>query len=197
VKKPMELEKHHIVSSEDVFECRIFKARSNQVRHCLTGAETMMYTLEFSDWVNIIPVTASGHVVLVKQHRVGTDSITWETPGGAVSSGEKDLTMAALRELEEETGLSTKKILALPGMSPNPAIQGNRITYFLALDVQPVVNRMHHPDAFEHIELEVLPFAEAVDWARTGRINHALAALGLLLAEPYIKTAIGSASAVP
>lgn len=188
-----ELEKHHIVSSQEVFECRIFKARSNQVRHVVSGKESTMYTLDFSDWVNIIPVTADGHVVLVKQHRFGTDSITWETPGGAVSRGEKDLTMAALRELEEETGLSTKKILALPGMAPNPAIQGNRITYFLALDVQPVHERQHHPDEFEHLELEVLPFAEAVEWARTGRINHALAALGLLLAEPYVKTVIHKA----
>lgn len=185
-----ELEKHQIISSQKVFECRIFEARSNQVRHALTGTESTMYTLGFSDWVNIIPVTADGHVVLVKQHRFGTDSITWETPGGAVSQDEKDLTMAALRELEEETGLSTKKILSLPGMAPNPAIQGNRITYFLALDVQPVPQRQHHPDEFEHLQLEVLPFVEAVEWARTGRINHALAALGLLLAEPYVKTVI-------
>ena len=182
-----ELQKHKLGARKEVFSCPIFKAFESPLSHAVTQQEINVYTLSFADWVNVIPVTADGHIVLVKQHRFGTDSLTLETPGGAVDHHEKDLTRSALRELEEETGLTTHRMLALPGMAPNPAIQGNRITYFLAFDVQPVSDRQFHPDAFENIELVALPFDEAVHRARTGQINHALAALGILLAEPYLR----------
>ena len=181
--------KHHIGSRNEVFRCRIFRAYENALTHVETQETAQVYTLQFTDWVNIIPVTTQGDIVLVKQHRFGTDTVTLETPGGAVDPGEKDLTMAALRELEEETGLTTMRILSLPGMAPNPAIQGNRITYFLALNVVPPETRQHFPDPFERIELVTMPFDEAVHAVRTGQINHALAALGILLAEPYIRSA--------
>ena len=180
------LKKHTLTDKKEIFRCRIFRAFENSLSHATTSEQMSVYTIGFADWVNIIPITADGHIVLVKQHRFGTDSITLETPGGAVDAHEKDLTIAALRELEEETGLSTQRILALPGVAPNPAVQGNRITYFLAFDVSPAQDRRHFPDAFENIELVTMPFADAVHAVRTGQINHALAALGILLAEPYV-----------
>lgn len=179
--------KHSLSDRREVFSCKIFGAYQSRLTHAITSQEINVYTLAFSDWVNIIPVTADGHIILIKQHRFGTDTVTLETPGGAVDSNEKDLTQTALRELEEETGLTTKRILALPGVAPNPAIQGNRITYFLAFDVHPAFERKHLPDAFEHIELVSMPFEEALQLVRTGQINHALAALGILLAEPYLR----------
>lgn len=182
-----ELKKHILSHPKEVFRCKIFRAIENKLTHALTSSEMEIYTIRFSDWVNVIPITPEGEIVLVKQHRYGTDSVTLETPGGAVSPDEKDLTMAALRELEEETGYTTQRILALPGMAPNPAVQSNRITYFLALDVQLSQDRKHFPDEFEHLEIIKMPFEDAVELVRTAQINHALAALGILLAQPYFK----------
>jgi 8-oxo-dGTP pyrophosphatase MutT (NUDIX family) len=150
-----------------------------------------MYTIKCSHWVNVIPVTADGHVALVEQHRFGTDTITLETPGGAVDPGENDLTMAALRELEEETGLTSQRLLSLPGFAPNPAIQGNRITYFIAFDCQPLAIPRQHHDPFEDIQIRMVPVEEALMLARSGQIQHALAALALLLAEPYLRSRWG------
>jgi 8-oxo-dGTP pyrophosphatase MutT (NUDIX family) len=178
--------RHRITKQTEVFSCRIFRTFENELNHVETQQTIQVYTLKFSDWVNVIPVTPDGQIVLVRQHRFGTDTVTLETPGGAVDPQEKDLTMAALRELEEETGLTTNRILSLPGMYPNPAIQGNRITYFLALNVAPPEKREHFPDPFERLEIVTMPLAEALHAVRTGQINHALAALGILLAEPYL-----------
>lgn len=178
--------KHSLTAQSEVFRCRIFRAFENTLCHVETSESVNVYTLQFRDWVNVIPITPEGHIVLVRQHRFGTNTITLETPGGAVDPHEKDLTVSALRELEEETGLTTTRILALPSMAPNPAIQGNRITYFLALNVAPPEKREHFPDPFEKLDIVTMPFAEAVHAVRTGQINHALAALGILLAEPYL-----------
>jgi ADP-ribose pyrophosphatase len=173
-----------------VFSCPILAVKEHTLS-APNDKSLSVYTMDMAHWVNIVPITRSGEIVLIEQLRFGTDSMIWETPGGAVEANEKDLTMAALRELEEETGLTTQSILALPGYFPNPAIQGNRITFFLAFNVEPMTTSPHHADPFEVVTTRVVPAEQAFEMARTGQISHALAALALLLAEPYIKQKFG------
>ncbi|MEN9825957.1 MAG: hypothetical protein RI953_1702 [Pseudomonadota bacterium] len=184
---PPELQKFPLSEPEEAFSCPIFKVESRQATSLDGVHRRSMYTIRCSHWVNVVPVTADGHVVLIEQHRVGTNTITVETPGGAVDPGEKDLTLAALRELEEETGLTSQRVLSLPGFAPNPAIQGNRITYFIAFDCQPLSVPREHHDPFEVIRLRTVPIEEALMMARSGQIQHALAALAILIAEPYLR----------
>ena len=97
--------KFQLGAPEETYRCPIFRVESREATSHDGIHRQPMYTIKCSHWVNVIPVTADGHVALIEQHRFGTDTITLETPGGAVDPGENDLTMAALRELEEETGL--------------------------------------------------------------------------------------------
>lgn len=181
-----ELRKFSLSEPEKSFSCPIFQVESRVATSHNGAHQLSVYTLQCSHWVNVVPVTADGHIVLIEQHRFGTDSITLETPGGAVDVGEKDLTLAALRELEEETGLTSQRILALPGFAPNPAIQRNRITYFVAFDCLPLAVPRDHDDPFEEIRIRMVSIDEALMLARTGQIQNALAALALLVAEPYL-----------
>lgn len=185
-----ELRKFELEDPEETYRCPIFKVEARKAKS-LDGLHSQsMYTIQCAHWVNVVPVTADGHVVLIEQHRIGTNTITLETPGGAVDPGEKDLTFAALRELEEETGLTSHRVLSLPGFAPNPAIQGNRITYFIAFDCQPLAVPRVHADPFEEIRVRMVPIEEALMMARSGQIQHALAALALLVAEPYLKARV-------
>lgn len=178
---------------ESVYSCPVFRVVRRVARSEEPAREQAMYMLRCADWVNVVPVTAKGEIVLVEQHRFGSDTVTLETPGGAVDPGEKDTTLSAVRELREETGLTSQRVLALSGFLPNPAIQNNRIQYFLAFDCQPAGVPADHFDPFERIRLRYVPFREAVAMVRTGRIGHALAALAILLAEPYLATKYGAA----
>ncbi len=182
-----ELRKFKLGQPKEAYSCPIFKVETREATSHDGVISRPMYTLKCSQWVNVVPVTADGHVVLIEQHRFGTDTITLETPGGAVDPDERDLTMAALRELEEETGLTSQRVLALPGFAPNPALQGNRITYFMAFDCQPLAVPREHHDPFEVIRIRMVPIEEALMMARSGQIQHALAALALLVAEPYLR----------
>jgi 8-oxo-dGTP pyrophosphatase MutT (NUDIX family) len=184
--KQNELRKFELGEAQETYRCPIFKVESREALSLDGLHRQPMYTIQCAPWVNVVPITADGHVVLIEQHRIGTNSITLETPGGAVDPGEKDLTMAALRELEEETGLTSQRVLSLPGFAPNPAIQGNRITYFIAFDCQPLAKPRDHADPFEQIQVRMVPIDEALMMARSGQIQHALAALALLVAEPYL-----------
>ena len=181
-----DLPRFRLDPAEDVYSCSVFRVRK-RLAHTDDGSKSCpMYTLRCANWVNVVPITARGELVLVEQHRFGSDSVTLETPGGAVDPGEKDTTLAALRELEEETGLTSGRILALSGFLPNPALQDNRIQYFVAFDCQPLEKPASHFDEFERIRLRYVDFAEGLYMVRTGRIQHALAALAILLAEPYV-----------
>jgi ADP-ribose pyrophosphatase len=54
--------------------------------------------------VVVVPCTADGSVWLIRIHRPPTRASTWELPGGEIQKRESP-TEAALRELDEETGL--------------------------------------------------------------------------------------------
>lgn len=145
------------------------------------------YRLVVPDWVNIVPVTAQGKVLLVQQFRAGIEATTLETPGGVVDAGEKDVTMAAVRELEEETGYTSHNILPLAALNPNPAIMTNTVHFFLALNCEPALPRQHFPDAGElDLQTQTVARAELDMLVRSGRINHCLSALAIMLAQKYL-----------
>ena len=147
------------------------------------------YRLRSRDWVNILPITVTNHALLIKQYRTGSDSLVLEVPGGVIDDGERDPTMAAMRELEEETGFTSQRILPLGTINPNPAIMTNKCHFFVALGCHPNPNRKHFPDAEESIAIELVETHELDHLVRTGRIDHALAALCITLAAKYVKIA--------
>ena len=60
----------------------MFQVRRDLALNPRSGAEHNFYCIEAVDWINIIPLTAEGEVVMIEQYRHGTDDITLEIPGG-------------------------------------------------------------------------------------------------------------------
>lgn len=144
------------------------------------------YRLSCPDWINVLPVLADGRVVLIEQPRIGSMTKVLESPGGVVDPGERDFTMTAARELEEETGLISHRILSLGSFNPNPAIMTNTCHFFLALGCTPVSVRKHLPDPDERITIKIVSVDELDQLVRTRQINHALSALCIMLAQKYL-----------
>jgi ADP-ribose pyrophosphatase len=149
------------------------------------------YRLSCADWVNILPVSVNNRAILIRQPRAGVLGPVLEVPGGMVDPSEKDPTMAALRELEEETGYTSQRVLPLGSMNPNPAIMTNKCHFFLALGCMPNPQRKHFPDAEESIEIVEADVQQLSRMVRHGEINHCLAALCIMLASKYIDTGDG------
>lgn len=144
------------------------------------------HRLQCPDWINVLPILSDGRVALIEQPRVGTMTTVLETVGGVVEAHEKDVTMTALRELEEETGLTSQRLLSLGSMNPNPALMTNNCHFFLALGCTPCQNRRHLPDADERIVVKIFDPKELDMMVRTRQINHALSALCIMLAQKYL-----------
>lgn len=138
------------------------------------------------DWVNVLPVTTERKAVLIRQYRAGAMAETLEIPGGVIDADEKDPTMAAAREMEEETGYTSQRLLPLGSINPNPAIQNNKVHFFLALAAAVNSERRLFPDEQERIKVELFDVDELDELVRTGQMNHALCGLCAFLAKKYL-----------
>jgi 8-oxo-dGTP pyrophosphatase MutT (NUDIX family) len=137
-----------------------------------TGKPHPFYVLDCPDWVNVIALTGRNEVVLVRQFRAGTRTVTLEIPGGGVEAQDGSALVAARRELREETGHAAQNWKRLGVVHPNPAFQTNRCTTYLARGCRRVGALM--PDAGEDIAVECVPLAKIPGLIRTGKITHSL-----------------------
>lgn len=155
-----------------VYDCRLFSVAEHRRRSPRTGELHDFYVLESPDWVNIIPLTADGRVVMVLQYRHGIDEFTLEIPGGMVDPEDLSPLHAGRREMREETGYDSDDIVTLGVIHPNPAIQSNRCHTFLARDARPVGSVAF--DSTEETEVVLVPLGEIPELVRAGVITHAL-----------------------
>ena len=160
------------LASEVAYACRIFSIRRDRARFSRDDAEHDFHVLESTDWVNIIPITTSKEVVLVRQFRHGIRDTTLEIPGGMVDAEDPSPLVAARREMIEESGYDSERVEALGRVHPNPAIQNNRCHSFVAWNVE----RLHDPhfDSTEETEVVLVPLVRIPDLIRGGDITHAL-----------------------
>jgi ADP-ribose pyrophosphatase len=157
--------------SRTISDHRIFRVRHDEYRFGPAGAERDFVVLECPDWVNVVPVTGDGRVVLVRQYRHGIRQMALEIPGGVVDAGESPQE-AALRELREETGYVPQSIKFLGRVHPNPAIQGNWSSSYLAEGCR--LEAATHPDPFEDIEVVLVSRAEIPALIRREEITNSM-----------------------
>ncbi len=150
---------------------RVFSVRTDTAISPRTGKEHDFHVIESRDWVNIIPLTPDHRVVMVRQYRHGSRTVTLEIPGGLADPGDTP-ERAAARELLEETGYQADRLTKIGVVNPNPAIFNNRCYTFLAQDIRKVSDLV--PDQTEDIEVELIPLGDIPEFIRTGKIDHAI-----------------------
>jgi len=138
---------------------------------------------EFTAWANVLAITKDNQAVLIRQYRHGVQDVMWEIPGGVVEEGE-DPIEGVRRELLEETGYTSSKIIPLGKFHPNPAIQTNTMYCFLALDAEKVTEQ--HLDGMEEIEVHLVPLDALISIIQRGEFLHALQVAALFHAFAYM-----------
>lgn len=138
---------------------------------------------ECGTWVAVVALTKQQEVLLIKQYRHGLGKILLELPGGGVNEDEEPVT-AARRELLEETGYASEKMIAIGRVSPNPANHTNMVYFYLALDVEKVCNQSL--DETEEIDVFRVSLDEAILAMRNGEILASLYVSAFFFALCYL-----------
>ena len=81
------------------------------------GGERRYPVMQLGQSAGIVPLTADGQVILIRQYRHVTGGFCWEIPGGRVEEGETPQ-QAAIRECLEETGVACRNLRVLAGYHP-------------------------------------------------------------------------------
>lgn len=127
----------------------------------------------------VVPLTATGHVVLVKQFRKPVDEVIYEIPAGILETKET-AENCARRELAEETGYRAGTLELLTAYYPSPGFSNEVIHVFLARDLSEGTAR---PDEDEYLEVVEIPMDQAIKMIKEGRIKDSKAIIGLLMAQ--------------
>jgi len=160
-----------LLESRAVSDHRIFRIRDDVYRFEPTGLTRDFVVMESPDWVNVVPITEDGQVVLIRQYRHGIRAVSLEIPGGIIDPHEPPED-AALRELREETGYAADRVRRLCRVRPNPATQDNCQYCYVAEGCR----RASAPklDPFEHIEVVLARLEEIPGLIQREEICNAL-----------------------
>jgi ADP-ribose pyrophosphatase len=94
--------------------------------------------------VVIVPITAGGEIILVRQYRAAIGRWAWELPAGSLKPGE-DVEKAAARECHEEIGLVPDRLERLGAFYPTPGYCDELMTFYRATGLR-------EPRADEHAQ---------------------------------------------
>lgn len=169
------------LGSTRLWDSQWYNLRQDRVR-IHTGEEITYTYQEHPGAAFIVPVTAGGNIVLVRQYRHPVGEWLWEVPAGAVD-GEEDLETAARRELAEEIGGTAQALRHIGHFFAASSVSNLRIDVFLATGVQIEESTR---EATELIEVKEVSVTEALVMARRGEIKDGQSALALLLCEPLL-----------
>jgi 8-oxo-dGTP pyrophosphatase MutT (NUDIX family) len=134
---------------------------------------------EYPPWVNVVALTDTDDVVLIRQYRHGIEKVAYEIPAGTTDPGDTSLEEAARRELREETGYGGGRWSLLATLSANPALQNNLTTTFLAEGVTRLGDA--ELEAGEDITVRLTPLADLQRLIDTGGFIQALHVAPLLM----------------
>lgn len=170
---PSKLRPWQEVERTHVADCRIFSLERSRAISPFDDRPYAFHRIVSVDWAQILPITADGEAVLVRQYRHGARRVTLEMPGGLIDAGEDPAT-AALRECLEETGYRARTAQPLGVVSPNPALFTNRLFTFYATGVER--ERAVQNVGTEVTEVVLVPVTELEELLLAGEIDHALVA---------------------
>ena len=119
----------------------------------------------------LIPVTATGAIVLVRQYRPAIGRFAWELPAGSLKPGE-DPQAAASRECQEEIGLIPAVIRHLGGFFPTPGYCDEEMHFYLATGLREPTKEdpVARQDEDEDIESKAFSMEEIRHMIATGTI---------------------------
>ncbi len=130
--------KEELIKSERVYEGAFLRVRRDTARVDMeTGSiEAVREVVDHVAAVVLVPVDAAGNVLLVRQYRWAIEAMLLEARAGRLEQGEEPED-GARRELREETGHASDKLLRMDGFRMAPGYSTEYMYAFFATELRP------------------------------------------------------------
>ncbi len=163
------------LTQESIYRGKMLKVRVDTVA-LPNGEIAQREIVEHPGAVAMVPLTADGKVVLVRQFRYPINRVTLEIPAGKLEWGEEPEATCA-RELAEETGLQAATLEKLTEVVVTPGYSNEKIGIFKATGLTKIAALS---EADEFIDIVELPLSEAIAMVQRGEIQDAKTVVALL-----------------
>ncbi|BAY85029.1 hypothetical protein NIES267_45270 [Calothrix parasitica NIES-267] len=133
----------------------------------------------------VLPITNHQEIVFVKQYRHAISDFFIELPAGGFNPEQESGQVAAIRELEEETGYVTSNIKKIATFYDKPSKDTNQLHLYLAENVVKTGNLKL--DITEEIEVILIPVDAVLEKIQKGEICVAGTVAALFLGLNLVK----------
>ena len=157
------------------YQGKILKVYTDQVE--VNGRKSNWDFIHHNGGAAVVPITADGKILMVKQYRNALDRFTLEIPAGALDSAQESGMECVARELEEETGYIAKSIEWLVTTNSWAAFTNEKVEIFVARDLIPSKQNF---DEEESIELQAYTLEELKKKIYSGEITDSKTVAGIL-----------------
>lgn len=173
-----------ILAKNTVAQSRLFAIEALDLRFS-NGEERTYERMKPSgrNAVMMVPVTAQGDILLVREYAAGTERYELGFPKGLIDAGETPQE-AAVRELKEEIGFGARKLTPLKEVVLAPSYFSSKMTLFIAEDLY---SEQLEGDEPEPLEVIRWPLAQAEDLLTHLDFSEARSITALLLALQRLK----------
>ncbi|WP_339190908.1 ADP-ribose pyrophosphatase [Bacillus sp. FSL K6-1003] len=127
--------------------------------------------------VAVLAVTDEGKIIMVKQFRKPLERTVVEIPAGKLEKGEEP-EYTALRELEEETGYTAKKLTKMTAFYTSPGFADEIVHVFLAEELS-VLEEKRELDEDEFVEVMEVTLEDALKLVESREVYDAKTAYAI------------------
>ena len=172
--------KPEILSSETIYSGKVIDIRIDEIRE--GDVEYKREIVVHKGSSVIIPVFDDGTVALVRQYRHAAGKHLLEICAGTLNEGE-DPEVGAIRELEEEIGVTAKNIEKLTEFYVSPGFLTEKMHVFLATELTETGQKLEEDEV---LTIERHSFPDLLEMIRDGEIEDAKTMVGIMLASERV-----------
>lgn len=164
------------LTSEEVYESPWIKVTKHDVLNPNGNPGTYSVVHFKNIAIGIVVLDAEQNTWLVGQYRYPLEQYTWEIPEGGGKIGVDPL-VSAQRELLEETGITATKWSVIQEMHLSNSATDEYCILYLA---EELTFGEAEPEDTEDLRVMKVPFEQAYQWVREGKITDSLSVTGIL-----------------